>query len=43
MASFSFKGNPILTDAEFNEMLSNDKQLRERMTYISIDIHIMNF
>lgn len=29
MASFSFKGNPILTDAEFNEMLSNDKQLRE--------------
>ncbi len=29
MAKFSFYGNPILTAEEFNEMLSNDKQLRE--------------
>ena len=29
MAKFSFYGNPVLTADEFNEMLSNDKQLRE--------------
>ncbi len=28
MASFSFYGNPVLTATEFNEMISNDKQLR---------------